>query len=67
MFAITLAHYQMMLWLIRGSWIMDAHRITHAPSLGVAGAAGNTAGLIAPLTFMLTFLPIRGVRKGCSD
>ena len=30
---------------------MDAHRKRHAPSLGVASAAGNTAGLIAPLTF----------------
>ena len=46
---------------------MDTHRKRHAPSLGVAGAARNTAGLIAPLTFLVDILPNRGVRVGCGD
>ena len=39
------AHVRMILYrplrLIRESWIMDAHRKRHAPSLRVADAAGN--------------------------
>ena len=52
--------------LIRESWTKDAHRKSHVPSHRVAGAAGNTAGLIALLTF-LDILPIRRVRVGCGD
>ena len=33
----------------------------------VAGVAGNTAGLIAPLTFLVDILLIRRVRVGCGD
>ena len=47
---------------------MDAHRKRHTPSLGVAGAAGSTGGLIEPLTFSVDILLIRwGVRVGCGD
>ena len=35
---------------------MDAHRKRHAPSLRVADAAGNTAGLVAPLTSLVDIL-----------
>ena len=53
--------------MLRLMWIMDAHRKRHAPSFGVAGAAGNTAGMIASLTFLDDILPTRGVRVGCGD
>ena len=57
-------HDQMMLWLIKESWIMDARRKTHTPSLGVAGAAGNTASLIAPLTFIVDIFTDPGCHGG---